>query len=386
VNTENSLYIRGYRYRIYPTEEQAKTLSNIFRDCRSVRNRLVGWMMEFGIQKGRHTTSVKLPALIKQAVTIIKTELSQSATSTRALVTVAETLYTQYKRADQRLAEYPNFKSPKGYMSAHYPPELYQLGVDTLEVGGVDGKIKIILHRPLPDGVVKKFILSKTPTGEHYVSFTLKLKRERSSGDREVGLDMGIIDFAIDSDGERYPNPKLLLKAQNRIEHLNKHLSRKVVNSKSWRRLKEKIQKFKRKVINRRKDFLHQLSARLVDSCRVIGVERLDIKKMLGDERYRFSISDAGWGEFKRQLTYKSIESYNTKLVFANQFFASTHICSCCKVKRKEKLPTSIRSWTCEYCGTHHDRDINAALNLKRVALEAVEKWKSRSNTRVIFL
>jgi putative transposase len=160
----------------------------------------------------------------------------------------------------------------------------------------VDGKIKIILHRPLPDGVVKKFILSKTPTGEHYVSFTLKLKRERSSGDREVGLDMGIIDFAIDSDGERYPNPKLLLKVQNRIEHLNKHLSRKVVNSKSWRRLKEKIQKFKRKVINRRKDFLHQLSARLVDSCRVIGVERLDIKKMLGDERYRFSISDAGWG------------------------------------------------------------------------------------------
>lgn len=384
--TLDGAHTRGYRYRIYPDEEQARNLNAILRDCRSVRNKLIEHVMMLGAPKRNHLKVVKLSGLVKRAVEIKNSYFNDSPAAARALVTVAETLYEQYKRADARLAEYPAFKTPKGYMSAHYPPELYRLDEKGLYVKGVEGLVKIILHRPLPPGRVKKFILSKAPSGEYHVTFTLSLTRLRVSGHREIGLDMGISDLAIDSDGIVYENLKFSQNTLRRITHLKEHLSRKIINSKSWLRLKEKIQRVKRKVINRRRDFLHKLSAWLVKSCRVIGVERLDIKKMLGDEKYRFSIADAGWGEFKRQLIYKIVESTEAKLVFANQFFPSTHICSCCQTKLGFKLDTSIRQWTCPQCGSHHDRDVNAARNLKRVALEAVKEWNQKSSARVILL
>lgn len=221
-------------------------------------------------------------------------------------------------------------------------------------------------------------ILSATITREAdrwYVSLTCEEEIEDPQpviGD-PVAIDVGLESFATFSTGEKLVAPKPLRSALKRLKRLSKQHSRKVKGSKNRKKSAIKLARLHRSVRNIRADFLHKTSTTLAKTKSAIVIEDLDIKSLMHKKGYSRQIADAGWGEFRRQLEYKT-KWYGSKLCIAPRFFASSKICSSCE-KKTDKMPLSIRKWSCPQCQAVHDRDINAAKNLL--------KWSTESSSGI---
>ena len=266
-----------------------------------------------------------------------------------------------------RRARYPRFKSRRSRQSAHYTRSAFSMRGGVLRLAKTSAPLRFVWSWPDMDVATldpTMVVVSREPDGRWYVTFSV------DGGDTEaleparhaVGVDLGIKDFAVTSDGEKIANPRHLERKARNLARYQRRLSRRQKGSANRAKAIAKVARAHRKVRNTRSDFLHRASTRLVRSADVIVIEDLLVRNMIRNRRLARAISDCGWGEFRRQLEYKC-RRYGRELVVIDRWYPSSKTCSACRHLLAE-LSLSTRHWTCPSCGTRHDRDINAAKNI----------------------
>jgi putative transposase len=360
VMVETILLQEGYKYRIYPSPAQAEILRQVMGTRRFVYNYFLAKRQVYYEETGQslryEDCANELPAL-KQEFPWLKASHSQ------VLQQSLKDLDTAYQRFFKKEAGYPQFKRKRQRQSARYPQGVkWNLETEQTYLPKI-GWMKTVFHRPF-EGQVRSITVSMTPTGKFYLSFLTRREIPVPSytGD-EIGIDLGLSHFLTTSNGEKIENPRHLSKAQKRLKRLRRKLSRKQKGSKSRERARRKVAKAHEKVVHQRQDFLHKLSHQLVNENQVIRLETLNIKGMMQNHRLAGAIGAVGWHEFIRQLAYKG-KRYGCLLDFIPPFYPSSKLCSLCGYRHADLL-LAERTWTCPECATAHDRDINAAINIR---------------------
>ena len=263
---------------------------------------------------------------------------------------------------------FPKFKSKKNnhhsYTTNNQKNTIYIVDNKYIKLPKLKTVVRIKLHRQIPkDGIIKSATVSKVPSGKYYVSVLVEQELEQlPKNEFAVGVDLGLTDFAITSDGVKYPNPRYLKKSLNKLTKEQRRLSKKKIGSKNRNKQRIKVAKLHEKISNQRKDFLHKISSELINENQVICLEDLHVKEIQQNKYLSQSVSDVGWYEFRRQLEYKA-KWYGRTISFIDKWYPSSQICSNCG-NNTGKKPLNIREFTCPYCGKHHDRDINASINI----------------------
>lgn len=219
---------------------------------------------------------------------------------------------------------------------------------------------------------INNITISKNSNGKYFASVLAEVDIETfAKTKKSCGIDLGLKDFCILSDGTKFKNPKFLEHSEKQLRLLQKSLSRKIYGSKNYLKAKIKLARFYEYIANCRKDFLHKISIFLIKEYDVICVETLRIKNMLKNHKLAKAISDVSWHEFCRQLEYKCLW-YDKKFVKIDTYFASSQICSNCGFKNIDIKDLSVREWICPECDEYHDRDINAAKNILNEGLKLI--------------
>jgi putative transposase len=356
----------AYRCRAYPDQAQQKVLARTFGCVRVVWNRTLAarhacWHAE------RKGTSY---AQTNAALTAMKKDPDLGFLSEVSSVPLQQTLRHQHKAFtaffDKR-ARYPRFKSRRSRQSAHYTRSAFRLKDGVLYLAKVATPLKFVWTWPEVDVAAlasKMVIVSREPDGRWYVTFTVEAAAPEPmvATGHEVGIDLGVKDLAVTSDGDRIANPRHLERKARALARYQRRMARCRKGSANRRKAAAKVVRAHRKVRNARRDFLHRASTRLVRSADVIMVEDLAVKNMIKNRRLAGAISACGWGEFRRQLEYKCAR-YGRDLIAVDRWYPSSKTCSACGYLLPE-LSLSTRRWTCPECRTRHDRDINAAKNI----------------------
>ena len=350
----------AYRFRFYPTPEQADLLNRTFGCVRVVYNRAramreAAWM-ERKVRCGFTQTNAMLTTLKKRPEFVWLNEVS-SVPLQQAL----RHLDTAYRNFFRRTARYPQFRRKDGPQSAEFTKSGFTYRDGALKLAKMAEPLNVVWSRELPDGP-STVTVTREPDGRWYVSCRVVVSVETLTGGGDVGIDLGLKDLAVLSTGEKIANPRHLAKHQKRLAREQRRLSRKQKDSKNRAKARIKVVRAHAAVRHARQDFLHRLSTRLIRENQTVCVETLSVVGMLRSKRHSRSIADAGWGELVRQLTYKAAW-YGRKLVKVDRFLPSTKTCSVCGTTG-HALTLSDREWTCPDCGTHHDRDHNAARNI----------------------
>ena len=231
--------------------------------------------------------------------------------------------------------------------------------------------VKAKIHRYFT-GQIKLVTISQVPSGKYYVSVLVETEYKPCvKANNQIGLDLGIKDLCITSDGKKYENPKTIRKYEKKLAKLQRQLAHKLKKSRNYQKKRKQIALCHEKITNTRKDYLHKLSNEIISENQVIVSETLQIRNMVKNHRLAKSISDVSWYELTRQLDYKA--KWNDRIyVKIDTFYASSQLCSCCGYKNANVKDLSIRQWECPNCGENHDRDINAAKNILAEGLREI--------------
>ena len=306
-------------------------------------------------------------------------------TYSQCLQQVCINLGTAFSNFFEKRARYPRFQSKHGKQSIQYPQNV-QIKDSAIKLPGI-GEVKAIIHRPI-EGKIQTVTMSKNRCNQYYASVLFEDGKEKPSQSTEgkaVGVDLGLNHFAITSDGSKFNNPRWMDKHDRNLKTKQRQLSRKQKGSNNRNKARKKVAKVHNKVTRCRENFLHKLSRRIVDENQVIAVENLNVKGMVKKRcdpapfygaRERAprhhnlarAISQVGWGQFCTMLKYKA-EQEGKVYVEVDRFFPSSKTCNVC-LNQVDRLPLDVRSWTCSNCRTEHDRDINAAINLREEGLQ----------------
>jgi putative transposase len=362
------------KIRIYPTPSQEQQLAQVFGSSRWWWNFALNKSIEVYKDTGKSIGQVALNALLPQLKKQEETAWLGDCYS-QVLQATTLNLVTAYKNFFAGRARFPRFKSKKGKQSIQYPQNVKVL-TNTIKIPGGIGEVKAKIHRPV-EGTVKTVTISKTPTGKYFASILTETEGDNptvSTEEMVIGIDLGVKDFAVTYNGlkaSKYSNPKHLSKHAKNLKRKQQKLARKKDGSNSRLRAKKLAAKVYERVSNARQDFLHKLSHKIVNENQVVVVENLNVKGMVRNHNLAKAISDCGWGMFTNFLAYK-LERKGGKLVEINRFFPSSKLCSICFYQMNE-MPLDIREWTCPHCGTQHDRDGNAATNIRAEGIRMLQ-------------
>ena len=370
------LVLKAFKYRIYPNQEQKAALEIQFGHARFVSNAALAARKRAFFETGvglTYNDTAWLLKMWKHGLPWLKAADSQVLPqSLMDLDKAYKNFFEKVKngtlpkgsgkpRKDGMLKGYPSFRSKYDEQSIRYPGRFKVEGARVYlpKVGWV----RALFHRPL-DGKMKNCTVSKTKTGKYFISIQVEAQRPepvKLSG--TVGVDLGLKHFAVLSTGEKIDQPHYLRQAQRRLKRAQRVLSRRKKGSKGKQKARQRVAILHERIANQRKDFLHQVSSRLTGQFGHIKIENLNVAGLLKNHKLAKSISDSGWGEFGRQLGYKSAwrGGFTEKI---DRFYPSSKTCSACGLVN-QALKLQHRFWTC-VCGAQHDRDHNAAINIQR--------------------
>jgi putative transposase len=363
-----SMY-KAFRYRIYPTNSQKEL---IHKHCGSVR-----FIYNLALETKTMAyvgSKVNLSRydLQKQMVDLKKELPWLKETNSQSLQVALLNLDTAYKSFFKG-GGFPSFKKKSNRGSFNVPQNVIVSGNQLIIPKFKEG-IKIKLHRDLV-GTIKQCTVSFTPTSKYFVSILCDTeaespKKKPIKEETTIGLDLGIKDFAITSDGEVFENTKHLRKSMQRLKVLQRRASKKQKGSANRKKANLRVAILHEKITNQRKDFQHKLSSKLINDNQVdtIALETLKISNMVKNHKLAQSINDVSWYSFAEMLEYKA-DWYGKNIIRVGTFFPSSKMCSSCGYINKE-LKLSDRSWICPSCSKEHDRDVNASINIKQFALK----------------
>lgn len=359
---------RAYRFRFYPKPEQEQVLARTFGCARFAYNHMLRLRTDAWMQRqekiGYHESSAALTALKKEPEYDWLNEVSS--------VPVQQSLrhlQTAFANFFAKRAKYPQFKRKDGKQSAEYTTSAFKWDGQLLKLAKMSEPLDIRWSRQIPKAAkITTVTVSKDAAGRYFVSLlcddAVAAKPEASG---QVGIDLGLSHFAILSTGEKVAAPNTFRKNEIKLAKLQRRLAKKQKGSANRAKARLKVAKLHAKIADARKDFLHKLSARLINENQVIAVESLSVSNMQKNSCLSKSIADAGWSEFVQQLEYKA-HWYGRELIGIDKWFPSTKRCSDCG-HTVSNLPLAVREWRCPACGANHDRDINAARNILAAGL-----------------
>ncbi|NET54688.1 MAG: IS200/IS605 family element transposase accessory protein TnpB [Symploca sp. SIO2E6] len=357
---------QAVKVRLYPTLQQKQILAQHFGCARWWWNYGLSQCIETYKTTGKSLSQSGLNSMLPALKKNQETEWLKDCHS-QVLQSVSLNLSRAYQNFFEGRAKYPRFKSYRHRQSIQYPQKVKQVD-NCLKFPGFVGIVKAKIHRPL-DGTIKTVTVSKCPSGKYYASVLMEYDGDNPTSSTEgkvIGIDLGIKDFAITYDGDKtskYTNPKHLYKYQKRLAVKQRIAARKQKGSNRKNKANKITARVYERVSNVRQDYLHKLSRKIVDNHQVVVVENLNVKGMVSNHKLAASISDTSWGTFVNFLSYK-LEKEGKVLIEIDRWFPSSKLCSNCHYQIEE-LPLEVRTWTCPSCGTHHDRDGNAAQNIR---------------------
>ena len=364
---------RAYKFRIYPNRTQEELIQKTFGCTRFVYNYFLDKRIK-AYEADKSTLGFydcsKLLTKLKQEFVWLK---EPDKCSLQNALKDLDTAYKNFfKRED---VGYPKFKSKKNHRKS------YRTTFTNGNIAFLNGKIKLpkigkvrFRDKQVLQGRILNATISQSPSGKYFVSVccTDVEVSKLPPTNKFVGIDLGIKDFAITSDGDKFANHKYLKRSLSKLAKLQKELSRKTRGGSNCNKARIKVARLYEKITNQRKDAIHKLSKNIVKSYDIACVETLPVKDMVKNHKLSQSISDASWSEFIRQLSYKA-EWYGKELVKIDMFYQSSQTCHECGYVNKNTKDLSVRKWTCPNCHANHDRDVNAAINILSEGLRILE-------------
>lgn len=359
----------SHKYRAYPTDDQAVLLAKTFGCARFVYNSILDWRSKeytlHGTKIGYAKSTAKLTEMKQNPELAWLYEVSN--------VALQQALRNQDKAFSNFFAKrgkYPSFKSKHDKQSIRLMSNAFRIKDGKLFIAKSDEPLAFVMSRPLP-AKVSSITVSKDSSGRYFVAFQGEEdKALLPVTEKSVGIDLGLTHFIVTSDGEKVAAPKIYRKHEARLARYQRAMSRKQKGSKNRNRAMVKVARLHARIADTRSDFLHKLSTRIIRENQVVAVEDLNVAGLQKNRCLAKSIADASWSEFVRQLEYKSLW-YGRKFVKINRFYPSSQICSACG-HRDGKKALTVREWACPECGTAHDRDINAAININTAGLAEI--------------
>jgi putative transposase len=360
---------KAYKYRIYPNKEQEIQLAKIFGSCRFVYNYYLSKRIElYELDKqtmNYNACSVDLTILKKELVWLKEIDKFALQNSLKDLDRAYQNFFREIKKGNNEQG-FPKFKSKHDHEYSYKTT----FTNNNIEIRG--NKIKLpklglvkFANSQDVQGRILNCTISKTYSGKYFVSvcctdiYIERLPQNSNS----IGIDLGLKEFAITSDGEIIDNPKYLSKLENKLKKEQRRLSNKKKGSKNYNKQRIKLNRVHEKIANQRTDFLQKLSTRFISENQIICLETLKVKNMVQNHKLAKSINDVSWSNFVRMLQYKA--DWNDRLIQQiDTYYPSSQLCNVCGYQNSETKDLSVREWICTECNTKHNRDINAAINI----------------------